>query len=103
MNHRNLARVCAAALLLAAVSACNSSTDVEIQGLPSSIVSCETNTATLCATWTKTKPGVYEAHWDQGSVATIRAVEFSSNGVVFVPAFAGLGAPHCRSAAAAVD
>jgi hypothetical protein len=84
MNHRNLARACAAALLLAAGSACKSSTDVEIKGLPNSIVSCETNTATLCATWTKTKPGIYHAQWEQGSVATIRAVQFSSSGVVFV-------------------
>ena len=84
MRHRTLARACAAALLLAAASACNSSTGIDIEGLPDSISSCETNTATLCTTWNKTKPGRYEAQWTQGSVAVITVDKFSSDSVVFI-------------------
>jgi hypothetical protein len=84
MRHTNpipaLARVCAAALLLAAAPACKGSTEPD---LPATIRVCETNTATLCAD--KLSAGsTYVADWAQGSHATIRASEFGGSDVVFI-------------------
>jgi len=70
-----LASACAALLLAAAPA---------VDALPASILSCETNTARLCAKWTKTPDGGYGARWEQGSRAVIQVVEFTSTQVVFV-------------------
>ena len=87
MHHRPTLRTrvlaCAAALLVAAVPACKSSTGSD--AYPAMIHSCETNTATLCADWKKTgQPGHYVADWSQGSHAEIVVATFEKNSVVFI-------------------
>jgi len=50
--------------------------------VPASISACETNTATLCSTWTLAD-SVYNARWEQGSQAVIRVGHFSADSVRF--------------------
>jgi uncharacterized lipoprotein YmbA len=50
--------------------------------VPATIQSCETNTATLCATWTLAD-SVYNAVWQQGSMAVISVERFDADSVRF--------------------
>jgi hypothetical protein len=50
--------------------------------VPATIQSCETNTATLCASWTLAD-SVYNAVWQQGSQAVISVERFDADSVRF--------------------
>lgn len=52
--------------------------------VPTSIESCETNTARLCATWRLNSAGTYDAAWAQGSVAVISVRKFTADSAAFL-------------------
>src|SRR3954469_4488504 len=73
-------RALASVLLAVGIGGCDNITGTQ---LPASIYSCETHTATLCATWHRSG-SIYVADWEQGSHAEIRVTEFKPGHVVFV-------------------
>jgi uncharacterized protein YjdB len=50
--------------------------------LPATIQECETNTARVCGTWTRTSANGYTAQYAQGSVGTITVTRFDAGGIV---------------------
>lgn len=50
--------------------------------VPATVNACETNTATLCSTWTLAD-SLYNARWQQGSQAVIRVGYFGADSVRF--------------------
>ena len=78
--HQPRLPVLAAALLALAAGSC---AGVRGTSLPAAIESCETHTATLCATW-RLEGSRYVADWDQGSHAEIRVGKWSDEDVVLI-------------------
>lgn len=77
--------VLSAGLSLAGVAAsCSSPTDPDAFRPPAVIDACETNTATVCGTWTLSGDTAYDAEWQQGSRAVIRIERFTEDTVVLV-------------------
>ena len=95
---RNLARLGALGVLAALAGGCTCmamgapssartmplpSAGHAVHGLPGTIHECETNTATLCATWERVDPTHYRSAWPDGSEATITVVRFDRGYVDF--------------------
>ena len=78
--NRQILRALGALLVAAGIAGCDSVTGIH---LPSSIHSCETNTATLCADWQRSGT-IYVADWAQGSHAEIHVTQFDDEHVIFV-------------------
>lgn len=51
---------------------------------PAIIDTCETNTGTVCGTWTLRGDTAYDAEWQQGASAVIRIERFTEDTVVLV-------------------
>jgi hypothetical protein len=67
---------CALAILASVGGCARARTAPVADALPETIHACETNTATLCATWERVDGMHYRAAWSDGSEATITAVRF---------------------------
>lgn len=73
----------AACLLFAGVlAACENSNEPE--PYPATIMECETNTGTVCGTWTLNESDEYDAVWAQGSGAVITIERFDADSAVFM-------------------
>jgi hypothetical protein len=70
-----------AALLL---TACTNAVSPGFESLPALIRECETHTARVCGTWTRSdNASTYAAVWSQGSTATIKAVQWTDDVIEF--------------------
>lgn len=80
--HASHFRTCPLLAVLAALSVGCSKSSTVPDPLPARILQCETNTATVCGTWTQIG-GHYRAVWTQGSEANIEIERFDRDVVVF--------------------
>lgn len=67
----------------ASLAGCDLFTGSDSLKQPNTLVVCETNTATLCATWQRSD-NEYLATWQQGSHAEIKVESFTRSRITFV-------------------
>ena len=80
------------------ITACTNAVSPNFDSLPPIIHECETHTARVCGTWTRSNNSQnYSAVWAQNSTATIRAVRWTDDLVEFERSDTGGPTPNMKA------